>query len=45
MPPEDWKESAPRRYDGFLETPSYLILKLWRNERVRILRHPAKVRI
>ncbi len=33
MPPEDWKESAPRRYDGFLETPSYLILKLWRNER------------
>lgn len=33
LPPEDWKESAPKRYDGFLETPSYLILKLRRDER------------
>lgn len=31
MPPAEWKESVPERYDGFLETPSYLILKLRRD--------------
>ena len=27
-PPEEWKESQSGRYDGFIETPSYLILKI-----------------
>lgn len=29
--PEEWKETMPERYDGFLETPSYLILNLRRD--------------
>ncbi|MDD3335044.1 MAG: class I SAM-dependent methyltransferase [Eubacteriales bacterium] len=28
LPPEEWKEKNPERYDGFIETPSFLILKL-----------------
>lgn len=30
LPPGEWRKNAPERYDGFLETPSYLILKLRR---------------
>ena len=28
MPPEEWKENNFDRYDGFVETPTYMILKL-----------------
>ncbi len=28
LPPEDWKERFPERYNGFIETPSYLIIKM-----------------
>ena len=28
MPPRDWQEKYPGRYEAFIETPSYLILKL-----------------
>ncbi|MDD6189697.1 MAG: class I SAM-dependent methyltransferase [Clostridiales bacterium] len=28
LPPESWKSEAPSRYDAFIETPSYLIIKL-----------------
>ena len=28
LPPEAWETARPGRYEGFIETPSYLILKL-----------------
>ena len=28
MAPEDWKETQPYRYEGFLETPVYMIIKM-----------------
>lgn len=27
-PPEEWKEKYPNRYNAFIETPSYLIMKI-----------------
>ena len=30
-PPEEWKESEKGRYDNFIETPTYLIMKLKKN--------------
>ncbi len=27
-PPEEWKTSQPERYDGFMETPVYMIIKM-----------------
>lgn len=29
-PPEKWKEEQPLRYNAFIETPSYMILKLFK---------------
>ncbi|WP_130838529.1 class I SAM-dependent methyltransferase [Lachnoclostridium sp. Marseille-P6806] len=31
MAPEDWKETQPYRYEGFLETPVYMIIKMRKN--------------
>ncbi|MDD3212434.1 MAG: class I SAM-dependent methyltransferase [Eubacteriales bacterium] len=31
LPPEEWKEKYPERYEGFIETPSYLVLKMRKN--------------
>lgn len=28
MPPEEWKENAFDRYDNFIETPTYMIMKI-----------------
>lgn len=28
LPPEAWKQTSPERYESFVETPTYLILKL-----------------
>ncbi|MDD3410750.1 MAG: hypothetical protein PHY12_08050, partial [Eubacteriales bacterium] len=28
LPPESWKTESPERYDGFLETPSFWVLRL-----------------
>lgn len=28
MPPEEWKESQPYRYEGFVESPVYMIIKM-----------------
>lgn len=28
MPPEEWKESSFGRYDSFIETPTYMIMKI-----------------
>lgn len=28
LPPDSWKETCPERYDSFVETPTYLILKI-----------------
>lgn len=28
MPPESWKEKFPGRYESFIETPTYMIMKL-----------------
>lgn len=28
MPPEEWKENAFGRYDSFIETPTYMIMKI-----------------
>ena len=30
MAPEEWKETQPYRYEGFLETPVYMIIKMKR---------------
>ena len=30
-PPEEWKESEKGRYDNFIETPTYMIMKLKKN--------------
>ena len=32
LPPEAWKETAPGRYDSFVETPTYMILLLTRQD-------------
>ena len=31
-PPEEWKENEKGRYDNFIETPTYMILKLKKNQ-------------
>ncbi|MGM9597253.1 MAG: class I SAM-dependent methyltransferase [Eubacteriales bacterium] len=31
LPPEDWKQTSPERYDSFVETPTYMIMKLGKN--------------
>ncbi len=31
MAPEEWKETQPYRYEGFLETPVYMIIKMRKN--------------
>lgn len=28
MPPEEWKTAMPERYDSFLETPSFMVMKI-----------------
>lgn len=30
-PPEKWKETQPGRYDGYIETPTYMIIKIKKN--------------
>ena len=30
MPPEEWKKHCPGRYEGFIETPTYMILEIGR---------------
>jgi len=32
LPPEEWKDRYPERYDNFLETPSYLIIRMQKQE-------------
>lgn len=32
MPPEEWKESQPYRYEGFVESPVYMIIKMRKNK-------------